>query len=104
MYICYVNYNLYISTLLTKLLFITDNFPPEFNAPSTRTFDHISEWKKHPDFDITVITCFPNFPFGKVYKGYKNKLISIKNQDGIRLIRVWSFISKNSFTNNLFIR
>ena len=83
---------------MTKLLFITDNFPPEFNAPSTRTFDHISEWKKNADLDITVITCFPNFPFGKVYKGYKNKLISIKNQDGIRLIRVWSFISKNSGT------
>ena len=83
---------------MIRILFITDNFPPEFNAPASRTFDHISEWKKDKDIDITVITCFPNFPFGKIYKGYKNNLISIKNQDGIRLIRTWSYMSKNTGT------
>ena len=25
-----------------KILFITDNFPPEVNAPASRTFEHIS--------------------------------------------------------------
>ena len=25
-------------------------------------------------YKVTVITCFPNFPFGKVYGSYKNKL------------------------------
>lgn len=83
---------------MIRILFITDNFPPEFNAPASRTFDHISEWKKDKDIDITVITCFPNFPFGKIYKGYKNNLISIKNQEGIRLIRTWSYMSKNTGT------
>ena len=83
---------------MPRILFITDNYPPEFNAPASRTFDHISEWRKENDLDITVITCFPNFPFGKVYKGYKNNLISIKNKDGIKLIRIWSYISKNEGT------
>ena len=29
-----------------KILFLTDNFPPEVNAPATRTFEHCREWVK----------------------------------------------------------
>ena len=28
------------------ILFITDNFPPESNAPANRTFEHAREWVK----------------------------------------------------------
>ena len=48
------------------ILFITDNFPPEVNAPASRTFGHINHWLKDKDIKVTVITCFPNFPNGKV--------------------------------------
>lgn len=56
-----------------KILFITDNFPPEGNAPAARTYEHCKEWVAL-GADVTVITCAPNFPQGKVYEGYKNKL------------------------------
>ena len=52
-----------------KILFITDNFPPEVNAPATRTYEHCQEWIKK-GVDVTFITCFPNFPDGKIYNGY----------------------------------
>ena len=55
-----------------RILFLTDNFPPEVNAPASRTYDHAKEWVK-AGHSVTVITCFPNFPKGKVYDGYKNK-------------------------------
>ena len=58
---------------MKKILFLTDNFPPEVNAPASRTYDHCKEWVKS-GADVTVITCFPNFPQGHVYDGYKNKL------------------------------
>lgn len=77
-----------------KILFFTDNFPPESNAPATRTYEHCVEWLKL-GAEITVITCTPNFPRGKVYEGYKNKLWQEENIDGIRVIRVWSYISAN---------
>ncbi|MEI6696630.1 MAG: glycosyltransferase family 4 protein [Bacteroidota bacterium] len=77
-----------------KLLFITDNFPPEVNAPATRTFEHCREWVKK-GMDVTVITCAPNFPQGKVYAGYKNKLIQRESIEGIKVIRVWSYITAN---------
>jgi glycosyltransferase involved in cell wall biosynthesis len=77
-----------------RILFITDNFPPEVNAPATRTYEHCMEWIKQ-GVEVTVITCAPNFPKGKVYPGYKNKIRQEENIDGIRVIRVWSYITAN---------
>lgn len=77
-----------------KILFLTDNFPPEVNAPASRTYDHVKEWRK-AGHDITVITCAPNFPKGRVYDGYKNRLYQTEQMDGIKVIRVWSYIAEN---------
>ena len=77
-----------------KLLFLTDNFPPEVNAPANRTYEHCKEWVKE-GVDVTVITCAPNFPKGKVYPGYRNKLYQSEVMDGIKVIRVWSYITAN---------
>lgn len=77
-----------------RILFLSDNFPPEVNAPATRTYEHCIEWVK-AGHEVTVITCFPNFPQGKVFDGYKNKLYQVEDIDGIKVIRVWSYISAN---------
>lgn len=78
-----------------RILFLSDNFPPEHNAPATRTFEHCKEWVKN-GAKVTVITCAPNFPKGKVFIGYKNKIKQTEWIEGIKVIRVWSFISPNS--------
>jgi hypothetical protein len=83
-----------------KILFLTDNFPPEVNAPATRTYEHCQEWIKE-GAEVTVITCAPNFPHGKLYKGYKNRLYQKEKIDGIEVIRVWSYMSSN---NGFFTR
>lgn len=77
-----------------KILFLTDNFPPEVNAPATRTYEHCKEWVKQGE-EVTVITCTPNFPQGKVYTGYRNRLYQKEIMDDIRVIRVWSYITAN---------
>ncbi|HMR87779.1 MAG TPA: glycosyltransferase family 4 protein [Saprospiraceae bacterium] len=80
-----------------KILFLTDNFYPEMNAPANRTYEHCREWVKM-GMDVTVITCVPNFPAGKVFPGYKNKLYQKEFIDGIKVIRVWSYITANTGT------
>ena len=55
-----------------KILLFQIIFPPENNAPATRTYEHCLEWI-NLGHDVTVITCFPNFPIGKIYDGYINK-------------------------------
>ena len=77
-----------------RILFLTDNFPPEVNAPATRTYEHAREWVDK-GYEVTVITCAPNFPYGKVYEGYKNKLFSREEKDGIKVIRIWTYITAN---------
>lgn len=77
-----------------KILFITDNFPPEVNAPASRTYDHAKVWHAM-GHEVTIITCAPNFPKGKVYDGYKNKLYQVEYTDGIKIVRVWSYITAN---------
>jgi len=77
-----------------KVLFLTDNFPPESNAPASRTYEHCKEWIKQ-GMEVTVITCAPNFPYGKTYEGYKNKLYQTEMIDGIKVIRVWTYMSEN---------
>ena len=44
---------------------------------------------------MTVITCAPNFPKGMVFEGYRNRLWQYELMAGIRVIRVWSYITAN---------
>jgi colanic acid biosynthesis glycosyl transferase WcaI len=77
-----------------RILFLSDNFPPEANAPAIRTHEHLREWVK-AGHDVTLVTCAPNFPRGKVYDGYRNRIFQREEIDGINVIRVWTYISAN---------
>ena len=77
------------------ILFLTDNFPPEVNAPATRTYEHAIRWIEE-GCKVTVITCAPNFPEGKVFSGYKNKWYQYQVMDDINVVRVKTFITANN--------
>ena len=77
-----------------KILFLTDNFPPEVNAPATRTFEHCREWVKQ-GAEVTVLTCFPNYPTGTAFPGYKNQLYKVEYIEGIKVVRLWSYMTAN---------
>lgn len=77
-----------------RILFLTDNFPPESNAPATRTWEHTSRWVRD-GHEVTVITCAPNFPEGVVYAGYRNRWYGVETMDGIRVVRVKTYITAN---------
>jgi colanic acid biosynthesis glycosyl transferase WcaI len=76
------------------ILFLSDNFPPECNAPATRLYEHAIHWVRKRN-QVTVLTCTPNFPDGKVYPGYSNRLYSVENIEGIRVVRVKTYITAN---------
>jgi hypothetical protein len=76
------------------VLFLTDNFPPEVNAPASRTHEHCCAWVK-AGHRVTVLTCAPNFPIGRVFAGYRNRAWQREVMDGIEVIRVWSYIAAN---------
>ncbi len=77
------------------ILFLSDNFPPEGNAPATRLIEHAIRWVQM-GHQVTVITCVPNFPEGKVFEGYKNRLYQLEEISGIKVVRVKTYITANN--------
>lgn len=77
-----------------RILFLSHYFPPEVNAPASRTYEHCKQWVRD-GHDVTVVTCAPNHPRGKVYEGYRNKLFQREEKDGIKVIRLWTYVTAN---------
>ena len=77
-----------------NILFLTENFPPETNAAATRVFERAVYWAKW-GHSVTVITCHPNFPRGRLYDGHRNSWKTREVIDGITVVRVKTFIVPN---------
>lgn len=78
-----------------KILFLADNFIPEVCAPAVRVYERARHWAKW-GHEVTIITSAPNFPEGKLHEGYSNAWRSVSYIDGIRVVRVKTFITANS--------
>ena len=78
-----------------NILFLADNFPPERNAQASRVYERACHWVRW-GHQVTVVTCAPNFPEGKVYPGYRNRWRQVEQLDGIRVVRVKTFIAPNA--------
>jgi glycosyltransferase involved in cell wall biosynthesis len=76
------------------ILFLTHYFPPEVNAPASRTFENAKRWIR-AGHRVTAVTCAPNHPRGVVYSGYKNRLYQWDEIEGIRVLRVGTYLSPN---------
>lgn len=81
-----------------RILFFCHYYPPEVNAPAARTSEHGARWAA-AGHDVTVVTCVPNCPDGRVFAGYRNRLRrQIEIIDGVRVVRVWTYLAPNSGT------
>jgi colanic acid biosynthesis glycosyl transferase WcaI len=77
-----------------KILFFADNFAPERNAQASRVCERARYWARW-GHQVTVITCAPNFPEGRLFAGYANRWRQVETMDGIRVVRVKTFIARN---------
>jgi glycosyltransferase involved in cell wall biosynthesis len=76
------------------ILFLCHYFPPEVNAPASRTYENAKRWVR-AGHEVTVLTCHPSHPGGVVYPGYKNSVHAWEEIDGIRVLRVGTYLSAN---------
>jgi glycosyltransferase involved in cell wall biosynthesis len=76
------------------VLFLTHYFTPENNAPAARVHGMAREWARS-GHRVTVLTCAPNVPSGVVYEGYRNRLVQQEWIDGVRTVRVWTWLAAN---------
>jgi len=75
-----------------KILVIMQFFQPE---PVLRGLSLMKELQKLGN-DIEVLTGFPNYPQGKIYQGYKQKLIKREIMDGVKVTRIPLYPSHDS--------
>jgi len=80
-----------------RIIFFTDHFVPEISAPAAHIFDRCKIWVEQ-GHDVTVITNIPNYPLGEPYKGYKNKFRQWESLDGIKVLRVGTYMAENKGT------
>lgn len=85
-----------------NILFFTHYFPPEVNAPASRTYEMCKRWVRD-GHQVRVITSAPNAPDGILYEGYRNRLSQTETMDGIRVTRVWTFLAANKGTTRRMI-
>ena len=46
-------------------------------------------------YEVTVLTTVPNYPSGIIPLEYRKQVIQQEVRDGIRIVRVWSYVSPN---------
>lgn len=77
---------------MARILFITPYFPPEKGAAQTRIGETALKLVRR-GHEVTVLTTLPNYPKGFVFPGYERGQRREENWNGVRVIRVWSYIS-----------
>lgn len=70
--------------MATRVLLLTQWFDPE---PTFKGMVFARELVQQ-GFEVEVLTGFPNYPGGKVYPGYKIKLLQRESIDGVEVTRV----------------
>jgi glycosyltransferase involved in cell wall biosynthesis len=78
-----------------NILFLSHYYPPEGNAPASRVHNLCRRWVTE-GHQVTVLTCAPNVPNGRVYPGYENHWRKTETMDGVQVIRIWTYLAANS--------
>lgn len=76
-----------------KILFFTDYYRPEPPPPAHHIAERAAIWQR-AGHQVTIVTNHPNYPEGRIYPGFRNRLRSIETTpDGVRVVRVWTYIA-----------
>jgi len=79
-----------------KVLILTERFYPEEFIINELVF----EWKKQ-GLNPAVLTQTPSYPFGKIFKNYKNRIFQEETVSGVKIYR---FATVTGYHKNLFLK
>lgn len=78
--------------MAVTVLYISQYYDPE--QPSVR-WQSLTKGLKEKGYEVEVLTSFPSYPYGRVFDGYKTRLYQREVIDGVNIIRVPSYPSKD---------
>ena len=81
-----------------KVLIISHYYYPEIGAASSR-ITNMAEGLQAQGADVSILTCLPNYPKGRIFKGYRGCFSKREDINNIHTYMYWSFssVSKNPF-------
>jgi glycosyltransferase involved in cell wall biosynthesis len=84
-----------------RVLIVTQYYPPEIGAAQNR-LSGLATFLQKAGHTVTVLTAMPNYPTGKIYHEYINRLVVRETRNGLTVIRTWLYIRQNlSFVSRL---
>lgn len=79
----------------TRVLILTQYFPPETGAPQAR-LSEMSRRLVARGYAVEVLTALPNYPQGRIYDDYRRKWYAVEELDGIRVIHAPIYPSRSA--------
>lgn len=73
-----------------KILIVTERYWPEVGAAPSR-LSNMAEGLTQAGCDVDVLTGLPNYPQGRIFKGYRRCISKKEVRNGIRIFRYWMF-------------
>lgn len=79
-----------------KVLIVSFYYTPELGAAPSR-ITNLAEGLRKEGMEVDVLTTLPNYPKGKIFEGYRNRLSMKETVNGIDVYRYWTYatVSKN---------
>jgi glycosyltransferase involved in cell wall biosynthesis len=78
-----------------RIAIFCNSFPPEGGAASNRIYN-LACLLRDAGYKVLVIAAMPNYPTGKIFKGYRRRWMHREVIDGIMVMRVWLIPSHSS--------
>ena len=79
---------------MAHILFISRYYIPEKAAAAVCVSETARRLVKQ-GHEVTVLTTVPNYPTGIVPPEYRGRILREEMLDGVRVVRVWSYVSAN---------
>lgn len=73
-----------------RILYVTQYFPPEMGAPQAR-IPELMRQMIGLGHHVTILTAMPNYPQGRVFAGYRWRLVARENMEGMKVVRTWIY-------------
>jgi colanic acid biosynthesis glycosyl transferase WcaI len=76
-----------------RILMLAQHYAPEEVSGAVLATE-LAEELVSRGHDLTFVTTAPSYPKGEVFSGYRNLLFWVEKRTGVRVIRVWSYITR----------
>ena len=78
-----------------KIVILSQYFLPEMGAPQSRLYE-LAKGLQQLGWEVNIVTAMPNYPTGKIFKGYRSAFYKTEEVSGILTRRYWLYASNSS--------